>query len=271
MRQRLAVVASTILMGAALIACTPKHKDAIIFGTNTTFAVDVSLDNTTQVPGLTVGYKRQEGVLLPLLANGANSRFANCSTVTKEKQNECVRKILDGLDDSGIKYVGKEPKNDKANIDAYSVFASFGSNVGASSGKVGINQFFATGLAARNLAANSAIHGAMTPEPEADVVGGALTKDQIINDLGIAQDVMSFVTIRTTTPLTIDSDKCKQLDVGTNLGFGLVDPSPCTMKYDDLKHKIFDKVFEGKFSKGFNELRRKIYVANAESALLGVK
>jgi hypothetical protein len=193
MRQRLAVITSFILAGAALTACVPQHKDAIVFGTNTTFAVDVSLNSTTQVPNLTVGYKRQEGVFMPLLVNGANSSFVNCSTVTKEKQNECVKKILDGLSDGGIKYVGHEHKSAEiTNMDAYSVFASFGADVLAKSGSVGINQFFATGLAARNLAANPNIHRAMSLEPDSAAV--TTSKDQIVNDISIAQYILKYIT-----------------------------------------------------------------------------
>lgn len=148
---RLGVVA----MALATVACgsTPQHSNVLIFGTNTTFAIDASY-NAASVPQVTIGYKRQEAVWLPLLANtGYDSQTGKptpCGiSATAKEVLACV-------------YVGTDDKK----TDTYSVMASFGADFSGSAvakgedGKVGptaeaksgIAQYFATGLAARTLA-----------------------------------------------------------------------------------------------------------------------
>jgi hypothetical protein len=119
---------------------TPHHTNTLIFGTNTKFAIDIEADPTGN-PNLTVGYKRQEAVWMPLLANKDNNG-------TPREDNELLFQGTQGTQDH----------------DTYSVLASFGATFsgGSSMGietqgaKVstegGLAQFFATGLAARKLA-----------------------------------------------------------------------------------------------------------------------
>lgn len=122
-------------------ACsTPHHTNTLIFATNTKFAIDIAADPTGN-PGLTVGYKRQEAVWMPLLANQDNN-----GTPKQDKE---------------FLFLGK---NESQSQDTYSVLASFGATFsgGSSIGvetqgaKVstngGLAQFFATGIAARKLA-----------------------------------------------------------------------------------------------------------------------
>lgn len=128
---------------AAIAACstTPKHTNTLIFGTNTKFALDVSAD-TTGIPSVTVGYKRQEAVWMPLVAN--KTKEGDPAADCKDKP-PC---LLQG-----------ESAGSVADKDAYSVLATFGANfsgeggtsTGAKAGG-GIAQYFATGLAARELA-----------------------------------------------------------------------------------------------------------------------
>ena len=144
-----------------LVGCssTPDHSNTLVFGTETKFAVDVATSTTTQVPAVTVGYKRTEAIWLPLLANKkVNGEFepADCK---KDSDNEtCLFKSTE--------------KND-----AYSVLASFGATFGgegeadastptpttegeatqatvkgSTKASGGIAQYFATGRAAQILA-----------------------------------------------------------------------------------------------------------------------
>jgi hypothetical protein len=123
-------------MSAVLCSCTtPKHTDLLVFGTNTQFGIDIGT-NASSTTSLTIGFKRQEAVLMPLLANGANSLY--------------VPKSAAPIDP---KYLGAETKGAKS--DTYSVLAVFGATGSADSAlkaNVGIAQYFATGLAARTLA-----------------------------------------------------------------------------------------------------------------------
>ncbi len=130
----------SVVITISACSSTPHHTNTLIFGTNTKFAIDIAAD-PTGTPSLTVGYKRQEIVWMPLLANQDNNGKPHA--------------------DNKFLFLGKqEPQNQ----DTYSVLASFGATFSAGStmgietqgAKVstggGLAQFFATGLAARKLA-----------------------------------------------------------------------------------------------------------------------
>lgn len=137
-----------IVLATSLFGCssTPQHTNVLVFGTNTKVALDVSQDATSGV-GVTLGYKRQEAVWMPLLPNqaptteGKDLKPSNCT------QADCPK--FEGVDST-------------KQTDTYSVLASFGSKLGGgvdSEGKKAevtgeIAQYFATGLAARLLALN---------------------------------------------------------------------------------------------------------------------
>jgi len=130
------ICVSFIMLLFFLSGCaTPKHSNTLIFGTNIKFALDVSADPAGS-PSVTVGYKRQEAVWMPLLANkNTEGTPADCAN------DKCLFK-------------GKMVNDE----DTYSVLASFGakfSGQGDTSGakaEGGLAQYFATGLAARILA-----------------------------------------------------------------------------------------------------------------------
>jgi len=150
MRNRFSKIAfllvTTIIGGCA---GTPEHTNTLMFATTTKFALDVSVSPTGGTPDFTLGYKRSEGVWMPLLANketGETTKPADCD----KAKSDCL-------------FQGKEEKGKKT--DTYSVLASFGAKFsgGASSGATdssspnaqasgGLAQFFATGIAAQNLA-----------------------------------------------------------------------------------------------------------------------
>jgi hypothetical protein len=127
-----------ICASAVLCGCTtPKHTDLLVFGTNTQFGIDVGT-NASSTTSLTIGFKRQEAVLMPLLANGQDSLYA-------PKPASAIQ-----IDP---KYLGQD--SPAAKSDTYSVLAVFGATGSAdttSTAHVGIAQYFATGLAARTLA-----------------------------------------------------------------------------------------------------------------------
>lgn len=129
-----------------------RHANQLIFGTNTSFGLSVGKDIDT--PAATVGYKRQELVLMPLVANeapaGASDKLVPCKMsvadgATAQPNHPCLLVATRG---EGANVVAK---------DSYSVLASFGASFDAGSGtnpgaKGGLAQYFATGMAAQLLA-----------------------------------------------------------------------------------------------------------------------
>ena len=186
----------------AIAGCIEPHNDVLIFGTNTKFAIDGSASAASGgVPELTIGYKRQEAVWMPLLVNGQHSRViemfrtvyngclsdaARLPEANREgARDECRANYLDA-----VKYVGSSGGSGSLkkggatgtfdDKDAYSVFASFGATFGGNSSgeKVeasgGIAQFFATGVAAQRLGANTSIGEALKVESSSEKTEKAL-------------------------------------------------------------------------------------------------
>lgn len=131
---------AAVLTVAALTGCGVPHNDVMLFGTDTKVALDVSAPpENAGSPQITLGYKRREFVLMPLLVNARDSEVAD--------------KVTDQtLADA--KYTGRDGNND----DTYSVLASFGADfeagaeVQSATAGGGLAQYFATGMAARILA-----------------------------------------------------------------------------------------------------------------------
>lgn len=155
-------------LALATSGCEVPHNDVLVFATQTKVALDVSASPTNAgTPSFTLGYKREEGVWMPLVVNGRESTllanpvscdpsrracfsvpaavlaaFRECAEDNPPEQ--CLAVVADA-----IKYVGRA--GDKS--DTYSVFASFGGEFsGSGGGKVALAQFFATGIAAQKLA-----------------------------------------------------------------------------------------------------------------------
>lgn len=152
MRCRIAHQGLIALVAIGVGACsTPDHSNVLIFATNTKVALDVAVAPTTSTPEITLGYKRQEGVWMPLTPNVGS---------TKERTSA---KCEAGVEKCG--FIGTQTDTkDGDKRDAYSVLASFGANFTAgaqgpgSQGPAsttaggGLAQFFATGIAAQKLA-----------------------------------------------------------------------------------------------------------------------
>lgn len=172
-------LAGSLLALMLLAACEGSGSNTMIFGTNTLVALDVSGDPATGNPHFTLGYKRQEAVWLPLALSGALAEPTHhCKILEGEEKLTCVpgdEKVrgtyvcapVDAAKSNAS--VGTTPllctTPDEAQgallqgssdgmgggKDAYSVLASFGMKYeGGSQGKIA--QYFATGLAARQLA-----------------------------------------------------------------------------------------------------------------------
>lgn len=87
---------------AATPAAAKNQGDTMLFTTGTKFGLDLSLgDSAAQSPSLIVGYRRSEGVIMPLKedANEANATYADISIVYDE--NGSLRKNLAGTDLNG--------------------------------------------------------------------------------------------------------------------------------------------------------------------------
>lgn len=141
MRSNLQIITVSIITMTLVGCATPQHTNTLIFGTNTKLALDIS-QSPTNLASFTFGYKREEAVWMPLVAN-VDKDGKPCD-VSTTKLN-CLFQGSDGTSDK----------------DTYSVLASFGAKFngeveGASLPKAkgggGLAQFFATGIAARKLA-----------------------------------------------------------------------------------------------------------------------
>lgn len=131
-----------------------RHSNTMIFGTNTTFGIKAGT-GANQVPGITIGYDRQEAVIMPLVANtgeqgsGTNNLLSPCDI------NSPVIAASGGTGNPvhPCMLVGINGKT----MDSYSVLASFGAKfeadtAGAPKAAGGLAQYFATGVAAQLLA-----------------------------------------------------------------------------------------------------------------------
>jgi hypothetical protein len=185
MRGRLCRIAFAALIGAgALAGCVqmPRHSNTLVFGTNTTLGIKVGTD-ATNTPGITVGYSRQEAVVMPLVANTDDDGNAQKPCPRPDVLSEATPLL-----DASCLLMGKQ--GDGA-FDSYSVMASFGAKFGGSTTTTTqgqatgeIAQYFATGLAARELARRAgaaavATGGAAAANADAQVAGAVeLVHDQ---------------------------------------------------------------------------------------------
>ncbi len=173
------------------------HNDVLIFGTTTKVALDVSAPvQNGALPEFTLGYKRNEGVWMPLKQNGPMSAgsemdvdkaVAELQKCTKKLTEEasltasdaaarCAGYILPaGKYVSYASGVDKEHGGANAEVDTYSVFASFGGRggIGFNAANGSLAQFFATGIAAQRLGANPGLTAALKAEDPAAATAAA--------------------------------------------------------------------------------------------------
>jgi hypothetical protein len=111
MRRRFfTLLAATLSVGLGLGGCA-QTANTLVFGTNTSFGLSVGADVASS-PGITVGYKRQEAVVLPLAAatEVTDAATHSCTGTIGTLPNSCFLQGRGGTDDT----------------DSYSVLASFG-------------------------------------------------------------------------------------------------------------------------------------------------
>lgn len=169
-----------ILIASSLLAsgCTQtvRHTNTLLFATNTQIAISAGTSATAQ-PDITIGYKRQEAVVMPLVANYAPDpkepgKLVPCGNATSPPADGCL-------------IVGKNGTSGAQ--DSYSVLASFGAKFGAKGNgpqpeaSVGIAQYFATGVAAQLLAATGGASIVTTAAPEAVTPAKAAVVAAVMN------------------------------------------------------------------------------------------
>lgn len=173
---------------------TPTHTNALIFGTNTKVALDIS-SGSTGTMGLTLGFSRQEAVFMPLMANRYDQESgklvpAECpSKVTAQPVEETAGQTPSPQNPSDCPslFMGKQGEIRR---DAYSVLASFGGELAGTSeqprldAKGFVRSYFATGVAAQTLAAvggAALVSTANTPPTEATLaaMSSSLSPQQI--------------------------------------------------------------------------------------------
>ena len=135
--------ASILLAGCGSM---PQHSNTLMFSTNTKVALDISFSAMNAgTPSATLGYKRRESVWMPLWANAIGG-----------KQAQSCQKGADDENANDCKFIGRDGQG--KNSDTYSVLASFGADLDNTADGAGVKsqnglaQYFATGLAARELA-----------------------------------------------------------------------------------------------------------------------
>jgi hypothetical protein len=146
-----------------LCGCAVAHRDVMVFGTDTSFGLSVGADPVNaQVANVSIGYKRREAVWMPLLVNGQDSQ-AFCKKLSADGKTCEIPLGAPAADatwnpkyTSAAKGVSPEVGGKVLEQDTYSVFASFGGDASAGSGRgrVALAQFFATGIAAQRLGSN---------------------------------------------------------------------------------------------------------------------
>lgn len=161
MRSNLQRITIITFMGILIVGCaTPQHTNTLIFGTNTKLALDIS-QSPTNLPSFTLGYKREEAVWMPLLANRDKNGNTCHSPATNSDAEAGKPAIQTGNNELSTNPNCLYQGTDSNDEDTYSVLASFGSKFSgetigstAPSAKAGggLAQFFATGIAARKLA-----------------------------------------------------------------------------------------------------------------------
>ena len=131
----------------------------MVFGTNTSVGLKVGTD-VAQVPGIQVGYNRQEAVILPLVANVNETTATGVNNARLNRLVPCdvgAPVIVEGDDDGFPVHPCLLVATRGDATDSYSVLASFGAEFSANQGTGvsaggGLAQYFATGMAAQVLA-----------------------------------------------------------------------------------------------------------------------
>ncbi len=220
------LIAALILPGCVQAT---RHSNTMVFGTNTQIGVRAGA-SAASVPEVSIGYARQEAVIMPLVANGLDdgkvqkpcdpSRSVEVKGGTSFPVHPCL-------------LVGT---NDKAQ-DSYSVLASFGGKFGAAAdntgakSEAGVAQYFATGIAAQLLAfqggaslvagGKAAEKAADTKSSDADIIGALYGGEaKFTRNVAVRKTYDSFeervaAKIRLTKPENLNS-RITKFEADTN-------------------------------------------------------
>jgi len=144
-----------IVCSIALTGCATRHHDILLFGTDTSFGVNVGADPAaTQITQVSIGYRRREAVYMPLVINARDSALV-CRNADDPKAACIPSAQIPVASPKDLIYAGRAEgtPEDDGGQDTYSVCASFGGKAAAKPGEaeVAVAQFFATGIAAQRL------------------------------------------------------------------------------------------------------------------------
>lgn len=136
------------LLGITLVGCAsdlPRNMP-LVFGESITFGVGIGTSTADQGVDLTLGFKSRDVAIIPVLTYEKDGKLVPL-------QSEVTEKITheESTDTGGDRKITKKPVSKAINKDAYSVIGQFGSITDGSSKRVGLNKFFATGVAAQQL------------------------------------------------------------------------------------------------------------------------
>lgn len=144
-----------VLYAGFVIGCASNHH--LVFFTNTTIGLEVGSEPNTGTPAkFVLGYKRQEGVIDPLIPDYEFHEYKEPNTITG---------LTSG--DTNIVFTPAGVAAPKGSVTSpHSVLAKM--NFGATGGGSGASaaQWFATGKAAELVAKSSGISGALSGDPE---------------------------------------------------------------------------------------------------------
>lgn len=202
---RRAIASAAGLCALSLGGCMQmtRHSNTLVFGTNTSFGVVVGTD-ATSTPSIAVGYKRQEAVVMPLVANVKSVASGSESVLEPCLIGPAADDAHGALPPAGTAathpclLVGRDKDG---SLDAYSVLASFGTRYNGASTSVGgsIAQYFATGVAAQTLARSGGAAVATGAAAAASADPANLRLQAVLDDPGLQPAVVGEEAARTAT------------------------------------------------------------------------
>ena len=215
-----------LIIAISVAGCTTPHNDVLVFGTNTSLGVDVGVQpETGSAPQITIGYKRQEAVYMPLTINARDSAFACKTWNSKESRCEKFHQLTGDAKEliAKIKYTGTgEPWTQNSfdttggGADAYSVFASFGGSVSGKSSEasMALAQFFATGIAAQRLSASSQV---------TSLISTASAKEQELRRIAELENALGVANVELVETRTLEQQGRKMLLMQQSLAVSIAE------------------------------------------------
>ncbi|MFW5661634.1 MAG: hypothetical protein ACOC05_09640, partial [Oceanicaulis sp.] len=157
------------------------HNDVLVFGTRTVVGVDVSPSPQSGAYDVALGYRREEAVWMPLLANGEKAGAVTNDGTEGRGEASNGGPFYVGRNRTFRNVGGSGDTVTEDRRDAYSVFASLGAEIrgdarstdGEVGAAAGLAQFFATGAAAQALAESQTVNTALAIQAAAAALARA--------------------------------------------------------------------------------------------------